>query len=83
MFRKFGNYFKEGRAYAHWPTFMANVLYYHRTLQSWIRAILRNGFVLEDFVDAKPVKEGKRIDPANYAAYSKIPHFSIFKVRKK
>jgi ubiquinone/menaquinone biosynthesis C-methylase UbiE len=81
-FRKFGNYFKEGRTYAHWPTFMANILYYHRTLQSWIRTIIRNKFVIEDFVDAKPLKEGKKVNPDAYRTYSRIPHFCVFKVRK-
>jgi ubiquinone/menaquinone biosynthesis C-methylase UbiE len=81
-FRKFGNYFKEGRTYAHWPAFMANILYYHRTLQSWIRAIVRNKFVIEDFVDAKPLKEGKKVNPDAYKTYSKIPHFIVFKARK-
>jgi len=81
-FRKFGNYFKEGRTYAHWPTFMTNILYYHRTLQSWIRAIVRNKFVIEDFVDAKPLKGGKKVNPDAYKTYSRIPHFCVFKVRK-
>jgi ubiquinone/menaquinone biosynthesis C-methylase UbiE len=81
-FRKFGNYFKEGRTYAHWPTFMTNILYYHRTLQSWIRAIVRNKFVIEDFLDAKPLKEGKKVNPDAYRTYSRIPHFCVFKVRK-
>jgi ubiquinone/menaquinone biosynthesis C-methylase UbiE len=81
-FRKFGNYFKEGRTYAHWPTFMANVLYYHRTLQSLVRAIVKNKFFIEDIVEAKPVKEGKKINPSFYSSYSKIPYFIVFKVRK-
>lgn len=82
IFRRFGDYFKEGRTYAHWPIFMINILHYHRTLQSWIRAIVRNKFVIEDFVDAKPVKEGKKVNPDAYRAYSQIPHFCVFKVRK-
>jgi len=81
-FRKFGNYFKEGRTYAHWPTFMTNIPYYHRTLQSWIRAIVRNKFVIENFVDAKPLKEGKKVNPNAYKSYSQIPYFIVFKVRK-
>jgi ubiquinone/menaquinone biosynthesis C-methylase UbiE len=82
IFRKFGNYFKEGRTYVHWPTFMANVLYYHRTLQSLVRAIVKNKFVIEDIMEAKPVKEGKKINPSFYSSYSKIPYFIVFKVRK-
>ena len=81
-YRKFKNYFKEGKEYARWPTFKVKMPYYHRTLQTLIRTIVRNKFVIEDFVDAKPLKEGKKINPDAYETYSKIPHFSVFKVRK-
>jgi ubiquinone/menaquinone biosynthesis C-methylase UbiE len=81
-YRKFGNYFKEGKTYAHWPTFKVKMPYYHRTLQTLIRTIIKNKFVIEDFVDAKPVKEGKKVNPNAYKTYSKIPHFCVFKVRK-
>jgi len=82
-YRKFGNYFKEGKTYAHWPTFKIKMPYYHRTFQTLIRAIVRNKFVIEDFVDAKPVKEGKKVNLEAYETYSKIPHFCVFKTRKR
>jgi len=82
LYRKFKNYFKEGKMYVKWPTFRVKIPFYHRTFQSLIRTIIRNKFVIEDFVDAKPVKEGKKVNPEAYEAYSKIPHFCVFKVRK-
>jgi len=81
-YRKFGNYFKEGKMYVKWPSFNLKTPYYHRTFQSWIRAIIRNDFILEDFLDAKPIKAGRKINPEAFDTYSKIPHFSVFKVRK-
>jgi ubiquinone/menaquinone biosynthesis C-methylase UbiE len=82
-YRVFKDYFKEGKTHSRWPTFKVNIPYYHRTFQTLVRAIVRNKFVIEDFVDAKPVKEGKKVNPDAYKTYSKIPHFSIFKVRKR
>jgi len=81
-YRKFKNYFKEGKTYAYWPTFKVKMPYYHRTLQTLIRTIIRNNLVIEDFLDAKPLKEGKKINPDAYEAYSRIPQFCVFKVRK-
>lgn len=83
LYRKFGDYFKEGKTYARWPTFKVKIPYYHRTLQTLVRTIIRNGFVIEDYLDEKPVKESKELDPERYSIYSKIPHFCAFKVRKK
>jgi ubiquinone/menaquinone biosynthesis C-methylase UbiE len=82
MCRKFNDYFKEGKAYANWPTFGVRIPYYHRTLQTIIRATIRSGFTIKDFVDAKPQNEARKVDLDSYLTYSKIPHFSIFKVRK-
>lgn len=81
-YRKFKNYFKEGKTYAYWPTFKVKIPYYHRTFQTLIKAIVKNNFVIEDFVDAKPIKKAKKLDLDSYETYSKIPHFSVFKVKK-
>ena len=81
-YRKFKNYFKEGKTRAYWPTFKVTIPYYHRTFQTLIRAIIKNRFSIEDFVDARPVKKAKNLDPSRYSTFSKIPHFIIFKVRK-
>lgn len=82
LYRKFGDYFKEGKIYTHWPSLRVKVPYYHRTFQTLIRTIIRNKFIIEDFVDARPVKGGKKIDIESYNTYSQIPYFCVFKIRK-
>ena len=80
-YRIFENYFKEGKIYSWWPTFRVRMPNYHRTFQTLIRTIIRNKFVIEDYIDAKPVNKGKKVDPKNYKIYSKIPHFCVFRVK--
>jgi ubiquinone/menaquinone biosynthesis C-methylase UbiE len=83
-YRKFGEYFRETKMYANWPTFKARIPFYHKTFQTLIRAIIRNGFIIEDYLDERPVKKIKKIDPERYRIYSMIiPHYYAFKVRKK
>jgi hypothetical protein len=81
-YRVFGDYFREGRIKKRWSTFRLKMPVYHVTLQTLIRTIVRNGFVLEDLVEARAIKAGRKIDPASYKAYSRIPYFYVFKVRK-
>lgn len=40
------------------------------------------GFLIERFVDPRPLEELKEIDPQTYYRLSKIPEFLIFKLRK-
>jgi hypothetical protein len=54
----------------------------HVTYQTIIRTILRNGFAISDYIDAKPVPRGKKIDPKSFAFTSRVPYFCVFKVRK-
>jgi ubiquinone/menaquinone biosynthesis C-methylase UbiE len=81
-YRVFGNYFKEGKFYERWPRLGVRVPYQHFTFQTIIRTIVRNGFVLEDFVDTKTVKAAEKINPSMYAFTSRVPWFSVWKVRK-
>ena len=81
--RKFGDYFKETKTYAIWSTFKVKVPYYHKTMQTIIRTIINNGFLIEDYLDEKPVEKSKKLYPELYRVYTKIPHFIAFKVRKK
>jgi len=82
IYRKFGDYFKEGKKYSRWPTFKVKMPYYHRTFQTLIRTIIRNKFIIEDYIDAKAIRQSKKLYPSLYKTYSKIPYFSVFKVRK-
>jgi hypothetical protein len=45
--------------------------------------LLNNGFEIMGYKDTFPIKKAKRIFPEDYAEYSKIPYFCVWKVRKK
>jgi len=81
-YRVFRNYFDEGKFYKRWPRIKSRVPYQHITFQTMIRAVVRNGFNIEDFVDTRTTKEAKKYDRSMYAFTSKVPWFSVWKVRK-
>lgn len=78
----FGDYFKEGKVYRWWPTFKARMPYQQITFQTWIKTIIKNGFVIEDYIDTKPIKKAKKIYKTKYNFLSKVPWFFVFKLRK-
>ena len=57
--------------------------YYHKTYETIIKTIIRNGFEIVDYKDAYPLKEAKKYFPEHYAVKSKMPYFCTWKVRKK
>ena len=81
-YRLFVDYFKEGKFYERWPRIGVRMPYQHITFQTWIRTIVRNGFVIEDFVDSKTIKKAAKLDRSLYNFTSKVPWFSVFKLRK-
>jgi len=81
-YRVFTNYFKERKLRARWPMFKITIPYRHITYQTWIKTIVKNGFTIEDYIDVKPIKKGKKIKRASYEFTSKVPYFCIFKIRK-
>jgi len=94
QYRVFGDYFKEGMLVKKWwrdkedafKVPAVNVPFYRRTLESWIKAIIRNGFTIEDYVDAKLIKRPTGADRRTYAIYkfaSKIPYVSVFRANRK
>ncbi len=80
--RIFGDYFKEGKIYAKWKSVNCMMPYQHITMQTWIRTIVRSGFNIIDYLDAKPTKEGKRADREKYEFLSKVPWFFVMKLKK-
>lgn len=76
----FGDYFKEQSTYENWSG--QPVLKVHRTLQTIIRTIIKNKFEILDYVDAQAVPQSKKIDPARYKIFSKLPTFCAWKVQK-
>jgi ubiquinone/menaquinone biosynthesis C-methylase UbiE len=81
------DYFKEEVFYSSWTNPYNNkkirVPVYHKTYETIIKTILRNGFEIIDYKDCFPTKRSKKLFPKNYAQYSKMPMFMVFKVRKK
>ncbi len=80
------NYFEEKINYAYW--FAKNgprvqMPSHHKTYETIIKTILRNGFEIIGYKDAFPSKLGKKYFPRDYAIFSKIPYFCVWSVRKK
>ena len=81
------DYFKEEVFYNSWTNPYnqkeITVPVYHKTYETIIKTLLRNGFDIIDYKDCFPAKESKKLFPKDYAKYSKMPMFMVFKVRKK
>ena len=79
-----GNYFKEGKIHGPWRDNKGNKMRmssYHKTYETIIKTIIKNGFEIVDYKDCFPIKKGKRLFPKDYAEYSKKPFFCVWKVR--
>lgn len=81
------DYFKEEVFYNSWTNPYnqkeIRVPVYHKTYETIIKTILRNGFKIIDYKDCFPAKESQKLFPKDYARYSKMPMFMVFKVKKK
>lgn len=81
------DYFKEEVFYNSWTNPYNQkeicVPVYHKTYETIIKTILRNGFDIVDYKDCFPTLVSKKLFPKDYAKYSKMPMFMVFKVRKK
>ncbi|MBL7051298.1 methyltransferase domain-containing protein [Candidatus Woesearchaeota archaeon] len=60
-----------------------NIKYVSRTLESHIKPIVNSGFELIDFINCRPTKKFKKLNPELYNIYNQTPLFSIFVCRKK
>lgn len=56
---------------------------YSRTFRTKLLQLRKAGFELVDFIDCKPTLGFKKLNPKEYAVFSKIPMFSIYVVQKK
>lgn len=79
------DYFDEKVHHANWTLAekVVAVPSYHKTYETIIKTILRNGFEIVDYKDTFPLKKAKKLFPKDYALYSKIPYFCVFKIKKK
>ncbi len=81
-----GNYFNEGKIYGAWRDNKGRKIKmssYHKTYETIIKTIIRNGFEIIDYKDCFPIKKAKRLFPKDYAEYSKKPFFCVWKLKKK
>ena len=80
------NYFSEGKIYGSWKDNKGNKMKmssYHKTYETIIKTIIKNGFEIVDYKDCFPIKKGKKLFPKDYAEYIKKPFFCVWKVKKK
>ncbi|MEK6951832.1 MAG: class I SAM-dependent methyltransferase [Nanoarchaeota archaeon] len=56
---------------------------YPRTYETIIKMFLKNNFELVDYLDARPIKYSKKINPSKYELTSKMPTFCFFKLKLK
>ncbi len=81
------NYFEENLSYNKWTNpynkKKIRVPFYHKTYETIIKTILRNGFEIIDYKDCFPLIKAKKLFPKDYAKYSKMPMFMVFKLRKR
>ncbi len=80
--RVFKNYFTDKTGVSDWKGFGVSFKWRRHTYEEWIKAIVRNGFSIVDYVDAKPDIRGKRVFPEMYRFALNIPYFSVFSVTK-
>ena len=88
--REFQDYFKERKVYGTWYDIVykgqvrdVKMPSYHKTYETVIKTIIRNGFEIIDYKDCFPLKKAKKIFPKHYQFLSKVPYFCVWKVKKK
>lgn len=84
------DYFTERKIYGIWR----NILHkkqarnmrmptYHKTYETIIETVIKNGFEIVGYKDCFPTKKSKGLFPEEYKFLSKIPYFCVWKVKKK
>jgi SAM-dependent methyltransferase len=88
--RAITDYFNEKKIYSIWKNILKDEKYkdirmhsYHKTYETIIKTIIKNGFEIEDYADCFPTKESKKLFPKEYRVLSRIPYFCVWKVKKK
>lgn len=78
----FGDYFDESMRVIDFGS-RGKFIMHNFTFETLIKAGLKNGFELVDYVDARPVGASKKIDKDKYKLTTTLPTFILFKFRKK
>lgn len=84
-FRKVENYFNERSIYDTWGNGEKKytVSHHHKTYGTIINYIVDNGFELAGYEDCKPLSKAKKLYPKEYEQSINMPHFCVWKARKK
>ncbi len=80
------NYFNEKVLYANWnfeDLPKVKMPYHHKTYETIINTIFKNGFEVTGYKDTSPSRVSKKYFPKEYKICAKIPYFCVWKVRKK
>ena len=79
---RFDKYFTERWCFKHFKELDIEISFYHITFETLIKAILKTGFIIEDYVDVKPSKITARRFLREYERNMDRPFFMVFKLRK-
>tara|TARA_Y100000034_G_scaffold134449_1_gene202932 strand:+ start:1429 stop:2178 length:750 start_codon:yes stop_codon:yes gene_type:complete len=85
-YRVIHDYFKERLIEENWKADnvgLVKVKFYHLTYETIINTIIKSGFEIIGYKDAFPIKESKKYFPKDYNSMTKIPYFTVWKLRKK
>lgn len=80
---KLENYFKTTLITDYWKSFDATVQFYHHSLQELMNALLKAGFVVEQFLEPLPFPEMAKAEPDLYPKMLTRPQFLFMQCRKK
>lgn len=88
-FREVVDYFNEKWVSNKWRrenrgnTITSYVSEHHKTYSTIIKTIIKNSFEIIDYEDARPLLKAKNLFPKEYKRTINMPHFCIWKLRKK
>ena len=85
MKREFGDYFDERIKYVHWKrkgVYDIHMPVRHVTYETFFRMFRKHGFTLRNYIDSKPVPEGREINRREYNFTNKVPYFLVFDLVK-
>jgi ubiquinone/menaquinone biosynthesis C-methylase UbiE len=71
-------YFEEGPHEQNWPPY--ELIWFHRTLTTYFRALKKTGFIIEDFVEPTPAQDKLEKFP-DFRDDVRMCHFLVFKAR--
>ena len=80
------NYFEERKIYGAWKDNNGKKMKmpsYHKTYETIIKTIIKNNFEIVNYKDCFPIPKAKKLFPEEYNEFSRVPLFTVWKVRKK